>query len=572
MKNVFLALILFLFAAVPIFTYADSSSDILKEINAHLTIKDYQSACDAAAESLFINPSDPLVWEAYIKALAKKKDEKGMLYIWDNYCQRFGNDKMPTVALENIAWGVIEANAESPSPLIRALSMIAALFSQDGRGCGILRNALHDTNASIRAIAAQLAGELHDDLICDTMLDRLNQEVFWKARLEIIKSLGKMEISDAKPLLIKIIETPHSTFEEKTAATEALVRMLDTVERQSLQQLTQSQKAGLRYLSCELASNFDLKEDLDLIVPLLKDPRCEVRAAALETMGVLRAKEIDIVPLLTDPDPLVAIYAAWVQTLNDPKKGQVLFKAWLSHSCRNERLLASAALAACGKYGLPLTLQAFKGSSDLYVRMNLAVGLIRQGVSTQQAAEALYQGFITANERWMWEEKGIFKYLAPSTLKHIDEVPHYPEAVNQLTRLEILNILAIMRHPHAQDLIKTFIQEKKWGVSGIAAAMLLTEGDDSALDLVQNLLQDPDANVRFQAALILALWGKGKDALSTLQEAYAESDRDTKEKILEGICKVGSPSSLLFLIERLKEPYPSLRIIAAAGILICLNH
>jgi HEAT repeat protein len=544
----------------------------LKTIQAHLTIKDYGSASDLAAAFLQKNPVDQSRWEAYIKTLAKKKDEKAMLSTWNAYLLRFGQKNISSKTLEEVAWGVIEIQTQSSSPLIRALSVLTALFAQDVRGIEILKKSLHDPNTFVRALAAELAGNLHDDQICDEMMECLNTEEFWKARLEIIKSLGKMEIAESRPILLKMIGSTQSSSEEKAAAAEALVSLLEKVDRQTVWELTQSDRAGLRYLSCVLVSHFDLKDELDLIVPLCKDPRSEVRAAALETIGLLRASHIDVKSLLSDPDPLVATYAAWIQTIKDPPKGQAIFKERLNHPSKDERLLACAGLAACGKYGMPLINDVFKQTSDPYIKMNLALALIRQQIEPVVASDALYHGFIQSKERWMWEEKGIFKYLAPSTLKHIDEIPQYPEAVNQLTRLEILNVLAILRHPFAQNAIKTFVLEKKWGLTGISAALLLTEGDDSALDLVQNLLKDPDPKVRFQSALILATWGKGIEALSTLEEAYAESDRDTKEKILEGICKVGSPASLPFLIERLNEPYPSLRLIAAAGILICLNN
>lgn len=572
-----IALFLSVFASAPAqaaaeSTKADGVSKALKDVHAYITIRDYQSASEEAANYLVQYPNDKSLWEAYIKALAKKKDEKAMLSAWDAYHAKFGKEALSSIALENVAWGIIDSHAQAPSPLIRALTMIAALLTQNVKSIEILRMGLQDPNNFVRAMSAQIAANVHDDQICDEMIRCLNEEESWKARLEVIKSVGALEIPEAKPILLGMIGSPKTTMEEKAAATQALISMLDTIERQTIWELSQSDRAGLRYLCCELTSHFSLKENLDLVEPLLKDHCSEVRAAALEAIGLLRADHLPIDHLLSDPDPLVGIYAAWVQTLIDPKKGQAAFKKWMSHPVKEERLLAGAALAACGKYGLPLTLEVFNETSDPYLKMNLAVGLVRQQVQVQRSADALYKGFVQNKERWMWEEKGIFRYLAPSTVKHNEEIPHYPEAVNQLARLEILNLLAILRHPNAQKAIKSFIQEKKWGITGIASALLLTEGDDSALDLVQGLLKDPDAKVRLQAALMLALWGKGEDAINTLQEAYPASDRDTKEKILEAICHVGSPASLPFLIERLKEPYPTLRIITAAGILICLNH
>jgi HEAT repeat protein len=144
--------------------------------------------------------------------------------------------------------------------------------------------------------------------------------------------------------------------------------------------------------------------------------------------------------------------------------------------------------------------------------------------------------------------------------------------VNQVVRLELLNILAIVKEPMAQEGIKKFLQQKKWGISGVAAALLLSEGDESALEIVKNLLADPDKNIRVQAALILALWGRDEGALTVLREAYPQVSRDMKEKILEGMGRVGAPSSIPFLIETFNDPFQTLRVIAAAACLECLNQ
>lgn len=172
----------------------------------------------------------------------------------------------------------------------------------------------------------------------------------------------------------------------------------------------------------------------------------------------------------------------------------------------------------------------------------------------------------------MWEEVGNFKTLQPSDIKHDEAIPNYPEAVNQLVRLNILEMLAVVRYPLAQNAIKAFLKESNWGITGMASALLLIEGDEDAVDLVKGLLSDQDQKVRTQAALILALWGKGGDAVSLLQERYPSADKELKAQILEGIGRVGSAESMTFLADRLQEPYQTLRIISAAALLECLYH
>ncbi|HRD55298.1 MAG TPA: HEAT repeat domain-containing protein, partial [Parachlamydiaceae bacterium] len=57
-----------------------------------------------------------------------------------------------------------------------------------------------------------------------------------------------------------------------------------------------------------------------------------------------------------------------------------------------------------------------------------------------------------------------------------------------------------------------------------------------------------------------------------LQDFYAQADREMKERILEGIGRIGSSASIPFLVECLKEPFQSLRVIAASSLLQVLYH
>jgi HEAT repeat protein len=60
--------------------------------------------------------------------------------------------------------------------------------------------------------------------------------------------------------------------------------------------------------------------------------------------------------------------------------------------------------------------------------------------------------------------------------------------------------------------------------------------------------------------------------MAILQKVYPTTDRETKERILEGIGRVGSMQSIPFLVDALDEPFQNLRIIAAAALIQCLNH
>jgi HEAT repeat protein len=136
----------------------------------------------------------------------------------------------------------------------------------------------------------------------------------------------------------------------------------------------------------------------------------------------------------------------------------------------------------------------------------------------------------------------------------------------------LLNLLAILKAPETQQAIREYLMERSWEISATAAALLLTEGDESSIELVQQLLQDGQPRVRLQAALILSLWSREESAIQALEEGYQNSDWELKARILEGLGRIGSTRSIPFLINVLKEPSQTLRLIAAMALIECLTH
>jgi HEAT repeat protein len=560
--------------------YADEGDKAAARVYAYLTIQDILSACTEAQYGLRQYPNSRALHEAYIKAVAKSGDEKTLWKAWEQYSAKFPDAYKNRDILEVMAWGTITQGTQSSSPLIRIIALLGAFFAQDAKGVGIICNDLKDPNSLIRSAAVKVGSHMRDAKLCDGVLDLFYNERNWKVRLETIAAVGKMKLEQAQPELLAIIGSDHTMADEKVAAIESLVELRDTVEHGEVARLAQSNRAGLRLLACELIENFELKDEKPTLALLMDDTHSEVRGASLHALGILRIElkqnqEIyqKAIRALQDPDTKTKVTAAWLLTLNDFDSGFRAFESLLNEQTEETRLLAAAALASTGKHALNLMTRGFRTTDNTYVKMNLALGLISQRHETEKACDALYQGLTQSRDRWMWKEEGDFKILSPSKVKHDPEVPNQPEMVNQTTRLEILNLLAMMKYPHTEKAIRQFLQQRNWGVTGIAAAMLLTEGDESAIAIVEDLLNDPDKKVKIQAALILAIWGGGDKAIEVLQEAYDQtSDREMKEHILEGLGNIGSTKSIPFLMDKLREQYQSLRIIAASALLECLYH
>ncbi|WP_044881969.1 HEAT repeat domain-containing protein [Neochlamydia sp. EPS4] len=551
----------------------------VQAVHAHLRIKDFGSASQEAKEGLYLFPYSKPLWAAYIKALAKQGNEKEMLAIWKNYIEIFPEEKNNRALIETLAWGVIEHATFSSLPTIRFMSILSAFFSQDVKGIKILLKGLRDKNSALRSASAQMSAHCRDQEIKEEILRLFREETVWNVRLQVIRTLGLMKMKEAKQALLALLQKTTTTAEETRVVIESLVNLWGVATREDISRLAKNKRAALRLLACEVVAHCNMKDAIDLIIPLINDSHAQVRQAALWVSGYLRIQEVKGETLLLiaekkleDIDPLVGIKAAWLLTLNNSLKGQEAFTKCLESPSRDVRIIAAANLAACGKYGFPLIEEQFKKSTDPYVRINLALGLISQRAEIQKACQALYQGLAHLKEKWSWDEKSHVRALIPNRLRHSDDPDISPAIIDQITRLEILNILAIMRYPQAQQAIKSFLEEKTWGITAMASATLLSEGDQMALDLVQELLNDEDVQVRVQAALIMARWGKSETALQTLSKAFPGVDREMKEHILEGIMHVSSPQSIPFLLDCLQDPYQSLRVIAAAGLIMCLYH
>lgn len=571
----------------PEFSQKSAEETLLeRRISSYQMIGDLDTAVRVAKNAVKQFPASRALQEALIRALsAKAGGELEAIYAFQKYQEQFGQDPINgdknAEIMEVVAWSAMSKGAHSGMLMTHIVSMIGAAMTRDTQAVNVLLEAMRSQNSMIRSVAIELSVYLQDVKLQDEIRRLFNEENVWQVRLEVIRAFGSMYMLDRKEALQDIVANEHSTIEEKWAAIGALIHMLEKVSHEDVVALATSHRAGLRQLACEIIAQFDLHNEIELVAPLLSDSRADVRLTALNTLGLLRVQQLKgqpiaeiIKPALNDSQPAVAITAAWLCTLSSPEEGQAVLSRWINDETPETRRLAAAALASTGKYGLQLSRKMLREHQDPFVRANIALGLIGQRVDTLLAAQTIHTLCQNDHSKWMWaaEDNSLFRVLGPSRLRHQDHIPNYPEVVNQMTRLELMSILAVIEYPGAQEAVKQFLKERSWGITGIAAVTLLEEGDEVALDIVRALLKDDDPKVRVQAALGLALWGKDPSAATVLEQAYPEADRELKIKILDALGRIGSRESIPFLLDILQEPFPTLRILAASALVQCLNH
>ncbi|MBS0629428.1 MAG: HEAT repeat domain-containing protein [Verrucomicrobia bacterium] len=545
-----------------------------------MLIDDVHSAIHEAQTQLKYYPESKALRLSLIKAFSRGGNEIEALETWKKLVNEDKELLHDRTALEMLAWGVLNKGENSNQLAIKVNALIGASMTRDAKAIPLILDALRGSNSLLRSIGVGIAAAYGDLPLQEEIARLLNEEKVWQVRLELIKAAGQLRMKETKDRLIEIVGHPRTLAEEKAAAIIALVMMTESVEDKELATLVRSNRAGLRELACQIVFHLNLTDKIGLIVPLLRDPHPLVRISTLNTLAMLGIKELDERPilqhpyvsrLLNDSVPEVAITANWLAILRGEDRG--VLEKWILGSDEKYARLAAGALAISGKNGVSLAEKLMQKSDNTYVQVTLALGLIGQQHKIKEACTVINKHLVST-EKWMWDTamNPLFRSLGPNTVEHTPQIPNYPKVVDQQTRIELLEVLCIMKFPKAQEAVKEFLRTSTWGSLGAAASTLIQEGDDEALDVVRALLKDPEEKIRIEAAMILAMLGGDKAAVEVLKAAYPNVNREIKVHILEALAKVGDPGTIEFLLDRLNEPFQVLRVVAATAIIQCLYH
>jgi len=548
--------------------------DLSRRVDAHLLIGDPISALSEARENIQNFPEEQLAHEMLLRSLAAKGEEGEMMQEWEMILQKFPNLVQERLLLEEMCLGILKEGCESGSLTTRLIAFLAIAKSQLPDAVALIKKGLNDTNAHLRSLNVELAAAFGDKPLQEELQELFRREKQLEVRKEILKAFAKLKLKDVVPELLQNLERrPKMAAAEKKATIVALASLREKITHDELKSLLASGRTWQVELACAMMRKWDLVEEAHLLFPFVENSPQEVRLEAIKTLGFLQSgEESSLEKACYDDNPLIGITASWALVFLDPSKMEETFSHWLQNEQAPIRYMAASALMMHGKKGLPLAKKTMEESHDPYVRANLALHFLKLRVNTAENAEILYAFLHDTKEKLMWIEESSFRYIHRSTLSHSSLIPNLPEAMNQKIRLEILNLLAIVEYKNAEAAIREFLKESRWELAGLAGEMLLQEGDESAVDLVRHLLTDPDKDLQAQAAFLLALWGRDPAALTCLTALYAEGDRALKIKILEALGFIGDESSIPFLVERLKEPSKTLRLVAACTLLETLYH
>ncbi len=556
-----------------------------KELTSYnLLIHNYTEAAHQANLGVKEFPNSQELRELYIEALSKVGDEKRLLQSWQHYSRDFSFDRYKDSVLEHVAWGVIHKAHLSDNLTTKFTSLIAASVQNDAYSVETLKKTLGDSNSLLREVSLQFCLNFGDEVLKEEVVRLLKEERVFEVRKRVIEVAQRLKIQEARPILENLLDKEQVSYEERSLIVTALINYYDSISKEELQELCISSYPGHRLLACALYTYFDLNEHIGFLEKLVYDSNKQVRLAALSSLGSLKVTKLNeknieevLKEALEDSNPQISLMASWALMSQNPTLTKAKLRHFLLHTDQNVRLQAAALIGYSMSQMQSLAEEMFQVHPDLYVRANLSFFLAAHRLRVKEACDQLFTLF-HAKEMFMFKETypAHLNLLAPSSLILEQGNPEAFYSVSsvyyQMAQLEILNVLAILEDPRAKDAMAIFLDHHHSDVSTLSLRSLLKLEDRQALELMKDFLTHTDKHKRVEAAIVLALFKKDKDALKVLEESFEEVNRDLKQMILMAIGEIASKDSIEFLMERVYEPSQSLRINAAASLIRCLRN
>ena len=537
------------------FLYALAASLSAGEIDNLLRIGAVDKALILAEKQK--DSKDPQVHKEVISAFCQGKRPESALKLAEN------DDE-----LEEASWAFITKGASASQIFHRWVALQLATDLHSYRSVPLILQALKDSNIALRQIASEMAASMQDSVLVRQLKTMIIHDTDSGVRLSALESLGQMSSKEMQSLMVQLLYEDESLTQEKIVAVAALASLRDRVEREELLFLVSSNRAIMRLFAIQLVRSSGQKERFMDLMPLAKDSHSFIKMALMETAVVLRVDErMNLGFLQEDNDYRVQITANWMMSSKSQLEKQ------LNSSNQKSRCLAAAAL---GKLGFTDILERyFDKEKDLFVRLNMAQGLLKDERTAKKGATALFEVLTSYSGPLMYSDEAspAFTLIMPSQLRRGEMIPERDRDIHDLlVRMELLKQLICKNSEQALDAMKSFLKEKRFGKATLASFVLLQEGDEETAESVEKLLLDDDEELRFQAAILLGTLFSDQKALGVLKDHYEKTDLETRLKILEALGRIGDKESLSFLKKQQENSSLLVQMLASWAIISILNH
>ncbi len=548
---------------------------ITEEIAAKEHIKDYKGALTLAQAALDKrSTSDPL-WLLYPVLLARCGKPQEALSFISNHPFVLQDSKTTKEIYEAICWSILRQGMQRERTQEQVIALLGAALTQDAWAIAPLCEACTCDKWAIRAIALELSVPMMDSQLQQLALNALLDPV-QSVRLAAIRACV---FPKALPFLQKALRQDDLSPKEEHTLIEAIVALSPQIPLTELTTLMKSPQKSQRLLACEMCCSLsDPSASWPLLKNALSDSCYDVQIAALLALGLTGAPiqgDEGKSALMSSFAPL-SLTAAWWYQIHDRQEAAAVFCKWLNNSQNRIRHLAAAALEAAGSHATDLCSKLMKEYDDPFVKAQLGCCLLYERKSLDQACDGIVA--LLEEERMITIDEishPVFHSLtntSESSLSGDDLLLCSPKELDQMIRLKLLNLLAVVRCSKVTEKIAAFFRKSSWQVRTYAAQSVLREGDSAAIDSVKSLLNDPDPKVQLSAALVLGQLFQSSEAIDILKSQYPNLRFDEQLLILDTLGQLGLPQGWPLLKNALKSPSSTLRLAAACSLLRAMSQ
>ncbi len=561
--------------------HTSSAEEFAKMIEANIVIKDYSKAFEISELGMKIFPQDIVLKDLSIRSLALADHPRKALKLYQESREINSlNLHKDFDLIEDLAWSML-LNQKDSTELVKLIALSGALHTSDSRALKLLIESLDSSNFAIRLAAAKYGAYFPDQIVKEKLYEKLKSETKAEVRVALIRSVAMLKMDNALGLLKGLLQTKNLSSMEESACIEAILRIKENFTISEIEYFSKNKSIGLRSLALHYLFYYGDSKDSSLIFAFLKDPVLEIQLQAIGAIGSMNL-DFSLYPethtLLKEYMQCDNVYlstaASWLLLQCGEKMAiEGLRKGILSGSNKVKQFTAGY-IASGGMKSYSLMEECFKNQEDPYIKATMALSMIKLNHKEKEAIDYLCH-FVAHHKEKIQEDHISFfdgTIILPTKALHHHITHQYPEMIDQMTRLNLLNTLCIVEAKQAVGLTKDLLKKSVWGVAGNAAVLLLGESDVDAVEMIRTMLNDKDEAISLQAALALAFFAKDNTGLDRLIEGYSKVNFETKMYILEALGNIGDRKALPFLLKTMGEPFEILTKIAAASVILCLYH
>lgn len=466
---------------------------------------------------------------------------------------------------EAIGWAWLQRGISSGG-MAEKVSLAGAVMSGNPKGVHLLYQALFSENPSLRALSIYLSRWSRDSMIVDRIYALLEEEKIEFVRLEALKAIRFFSAQKSLPVLEKFIEKSSRSDKELHAAITAYLLLSGEIEERKIDFLLCHKKAQMRYLGLELLLHTSQWDQGAKIKPLLFDPNSKLRTLSLFSLLLFNGIEQGEIP-----EDLSPFHLGCLNLLMDQKLESIPLLFTENYSI-DEQLHFACLITKKDLRNpefLAIVHSLLKQDLDPFVRLHLAIGLLKQGIQVEMALEEVVH-FLIDSDSLLIEEESIgslmsyYKRAKSVLFQNKDQ----PLLTDRTIRFHLISLLHAYDHPKTTELALQVFHRYFY----LPIDPLLDEGIAKEVEgYIFHLPLDSMPKVRLSLLLTRAFLFQDETTKKSLLELYPQVGLKEKIQILEALGYLKGEDSIHFFLSVMQEPFEILQITAAASLLRAIH-